>query len=217
MCWISTLDTSIFQSTCPRGARQTDSSCPAASLDFNPRAHEVHDLIQTLYHSISIISIPVPTRGTTWSSIRITVPGDFNPRAHEGHDRAIDSYIAKAKISIHVPTRGTTRAARGPYHTASFQSTCPRGARRLQIRWRLSARANFNPRAHEGHDVIADNKFYQLMISIHVPTRGTTPDRSVTAQSQTFQSTCPRGARHRHPIFNGVTGISIHVPTRGTT
>ena len=33
----------IFQSTCPRGARQKEDSCDHPLADFNPRAHEGHD------------------------------------------------------------------------------------------------------------------------------------------------------------------------------
>ena len=38
---------------------------------------------------------------------------------------------------------------------------------------------NFNPRAHEGHDVTVTNSGVVATISIHVPTRGTTSRRSV--------------------------------------
>ena len=75
----------------------------------------------------------------------------FNPRAHEGHDlkarpllearrfqstcprgarQSKAAYWSACKISIHVPTRGTT------------SDTC-----------KLGADVNFNPRAHEGHDL----------------------------------------------------------------
>ena len=55
---------------------------------------------------------------------------------------------------------------------------------------------HFNPRAHEGHDFVYPNFVVFLRISIHVPTRGTTP--------------CP----FLEYVF---LDISIHVPTRGTT
>ena len=77
------------------------------------------------------ISIHVPTRGTTRDDV---VSGDekyFNPRAHEGHDRgcALDD------------------------SPDLFQSTCPRGARQLK-HTHGDTSLNFNPRAHEGHDLI---------------------------------------------------------------
>ena len=56
---------------------------------------------------------------------------------------------------------------------------------------------NFNPRPHKGDDQCREIvKAYPQTISIHVPTRGTTPDPHGTAAKLL---------------------ISIHVPTRGTT
>ena len=54
-------------------------------------------------------------------------------------------------------------------------------------------------------------------ISIHVPTRGTTPVEIRTESPHEFQSTCPRGARQIDDNEFGAWKISIHVPTRGTT
>ena len=100
--------------------------------------------------------------------------------------------------------------------SGGFQSTCPRGARQLDIR----SLANW-------------------CISIHVPTRGTTMSSTRLFRTSKFQSTCPRGARrsalqhiprsahfnprahegHDDQYLHGCGGIriSIHVPTRGTT
>ena len=55
--------------------------------------------------------------------------------------------------------------------------------------------ADFNPRAHEGHDAVAIRL-----------------DRG-----DAFQSTCPRGARLQDVACLCELWISIHVPTRGTT
>ena len=77
-----------------------------------------------------MISIHVPTRGTTSSLPLLQAFTYFNPRAHEGHDpaecipaesclyfnpRAHEGHDAESNqggdmvsISIHVPTRGTT-------------------------------------------------------------------------------------------------------------
>ena len=97
-----------FQSTCPRGARHTLARTRSDLRNFNPRAHEGHDDHRMVNHP---------------------AVKDFNPRAHEGHDvcteRSFDCY--------------------------GFQSTCPRGARLTRFAATLSP-CNFNPRAHEGHD-----------------------------------------------------------------
>ena len=141
-----------------------------------------------------LISIHVPTRGTTrFPRYSISI-SHFNPRAHEGHDALADSSGDRTAISIHVPTRGTTAAkhahvigcvisihvpTRGttryfclrafsahfnpraheghdcPFipqpDVILFQSTCPRGARRVTLAFHF-VRCHFNPRAHEGHD-----------------------------------------------------------------
>ena len=161
--------------------------------NFNPRAHEGHDAPALLPGGCTPISIHVPTRGTTHAPAPVHVSNYFNPRAHEGHDlrktsrlnrwifqstcprgarRQVGTHIIKFVISIHVPTRGTTTALH-----------------------RRVVRLNFNPRAHEGHDVmmlcVMLTSLFQstcprgarpddvvrnanIIISIHVPTRGTT-------------------------------------------
>ena len=140
---------------------------------FNPRAHEGHDAILTscvraqrfqstcprgarLYLRVRLlfplISIHVPTRGTTIRFEGLRLRCYFNPRAHEGHDCS----MTKGVTNIYV-----------------FQSTCPRGARRKHADTQ-SVYLDFNPRAHEGHDDGYLPASDPCGISIHVPTRGTT-------------------------------------------
>ena len=161
--------------------------------NFNPRAHEGHDLRRAdtyadfpfqstcprgarrgcgLDDCSVFISIHVPTRGTTRVLCKTGCRGYFNPRAHEGHDAAA----------------GAMQMVR------RFQSTCPRGARRGREALPLGI-YNFNPRAHEGHDVM----------------------QMISGFLASFQSTCPRGARREVGCYLLGGCISIHVPTRGTT
>ena len=141
--------------------------------NFNPRAHEGHD---------------VPHRAVRWIMVfQSTCPRGARPRA------AMRSH--ELEISIHVPTRGTTSVPSVRDGVISFQSTCPRGARpvpRLRAPlWQgisihvptrgttshiitLIIIQNFNPRAHEGHDCLLSPGCCDATISIHVPTRGTT-------------------------------------------
>ena len=121
-----------------------------------------------------------------------------------------------------------------------FQSTLPRGER-LDFKQRDGCSADFNPRSHEGSDMIYDYGRANKWISIHAPTRGATGrswnvknmvtgfqstlprgERPVHAAESTasnkFQSTLPRGERHDMVQDAGsVTEISIHAPTRGAT
>ena len=94
----------------------------------------------------------MPTRGTTWG--------------------VYDAQLQQV-ISIHVPTRGTT-----PYLECKFTGT------------------DFNPRAHEGHDVAAAAA---VSAAVH------------------FNPRAHEGHDARLAIFSEADGISIHVPTRGTT
>ena len=206
-----------FQSTCPRGARPIISANAPRQIHFNPRAHEGHDDDVGAGGGGGVISIHVPTRGTTLHTaprrlrpvFQSTCPRgarlsgvtgsgktkDFNPRAHEGHDARHCECIPSIGISIHVPTRGTTMIIIHEYNSKEFQSTCPRGARHHWDEPRALTN-NFNPRAHEGHDKCVMQGPLAPAISIHVPTRGTT---------NKIEPVTPT------PV------ISIHVPTRGTT
>ena len=58
------------------------------AINFNPRAHEGHDVsLLLLFYSSN----------------------HFNPRAHEGHDMIPGFYMFhEYEISIHAPMRGTT-------------------------------------------------------------------------------------------------------------
>ena len=76
-----------------------------------------------------------------------------------------------------------------------FQSTFPRGERRLCISIQVRAGC-FNPRSHEGNDPLTNATACENGVSIHVPTRGTT----LTMRN----------------LLKDVE-VSIHVPTRGTT
>ena len=122
-------------------------------LNFNPRSHVGNDAGSVSILRRNIISIHVPTWGTTNSGtlsavccfISIHVPtwgttvhyiikgsehGNFNPRSHVGNDGAI------------VPIRQRELA---------FQSTFPRGERRCCVCEAIAV-VNFNPRSHVGND-----------------------------------------------------------------
>ena len=103
-----------FQSTRPRGARQE----PVPDDD-----------------EATPISIHAPTRGATENDILPSHNNhNFNPRAHEGRDSAdIGNQSGTLRISIHAPTRGATGIRGRSWLTTTFQSTRPRGARRMRF------------------------------------------------------------------------------------
>ena len=229
-----------FQSTCLREARHGRINVHRDLENFNPRAYARHDDIDTEQTILEIISIHVPTRGTT-------IPGqrphqsvtNFNPRAYARHD---------------------LRPGRTLLLGLVFQSTCLREARPWPAGVSIP-HGHFNPRAYARHDRRRCQRRASRRISIHVPTRGTTRTVAVRARSSHFnprayarhdvriltlrpkqfgfQSTCLREARPscsfneafifyfnprayaRHDSRGGEpqqqVPISIHVPTRGTT
>ena len=163
----------LFQSTCPRGARPTRRYNPIIAKHFNPRAHEGHD-----------------PSGLSQSKSYV----DFNPRAHEGHDADIIRRASIHSISIHVPTRGTTMMLRVWVLMCQFQSTCPRGARHaLMIPGFM--RVDFNPRAHEGHDSALLRVYHTSEAFQSTCPRGARHNGCNRQLKNIFQSTCPRGAR----------------------
>ena len=99
-------------------------------------------------------------------------------------------------ISIHAPARGATVRHVSVYFDIQFQSTLPRGERRISSVLIMST-IYFNPRSREGSDV---SRLFQLIDSL------------------LFQSTLPRGERLAPSLWLfQPLNISIHAPARGAT
>ena len=101
----------------------------------------------------------------------------------------------RTQISIHVPAWGTTWILKSSSACFLFQSTFPRGERRVSDA-QMAAITDFNPRSRVGNDGIIRDIVEDFMISIHVPAWGTT-------QESWHWGKCLL--------------ISIHVPAWGTT
>ena len=120
------------------------------------------------------ISIHVPSWGTTTGSMdRSLCLFYFNPRSLVGNDGQVDSWQQFSDISIHVPSWGTTGNTANPASVTEFQSTFPRGERQWN---RRSYRKyfHFNPRSLVGNDWDDLDGPRPTVISIHVPSWGTT-------------------------------------------
>ena len=126
-------------------------------------------------------------------------------------------------ISIHAPTRGATKPDCKLVATVLFQSTLPRGERLWQ-----GFTAEYNPiisihAPTRGATTDSSKAVGADIISIHAPTRGATiafsvfsvplrnfnprshegsdnADLNMRSSKQKFQSTLPRGERHRPQI-----------------
>ena len=106
-------------------------------LNFNPRSHEGSDIDEAQLLFNSRISIHAPTRGATQTDrIRDRQSYNFNPRSHEGSDILRHTFATRCIISIHAPTRGATIIGRCCHKYRRFQSTLPRGERRICTRER---------------------------------------------------------------------------------
>ena len=120
----------------------------------------------------------------------------FNPRAHAGRDAHGSAIMDIQQWFQSTRPRGARRMwfvrAEGE---SKFQSTRPRGAR-LRRDILLDVGHCFNPRAHAGRDSAGATGHYRLLVSIHAPTRGATTSTELMTNGFKFQSTRPRGARH---------------------
>ena len=121
----------------------------------------------------------------------------FNPRPRAGGDGAGYGVRAGYRCFNPRPRAGGDHACRlrGMTSNALFQSTPPRGGRRLAA-MRVPMRE---------------------LVSIHAPARGATLVSPRCAGTYAFQSTPPRGGRRRWPASIGIWIVSIHAPARGAT
>ena len=100
-----------------------------------------------------------------------------------------------------------------------FQSTHPRGVRLRRRERSSSSSSYFNPRTHVGCDHTARTLFltsWYFNPRTHVGCD--VSPRLLSALASQFQSTHPRGVRHRiTPALEDCSEISIHAPTWGAT
>ena len=162
-----------FQSTHPRGVRLSISLSIHHSSSFNPRTHEGCDYDYCASLQPSNVSIHAPTRGATFSS---RVRQQFT------------------QVSIHAPTRGATKEIQNSNDWSFVSIHAPtRGATSIAVH--ILYVIGFNPRTHEGCDLIKLNNCLYIYVSIHAPTRGATLQFLIFPQFTKFQSTHPRGVR----------------------
>ena len=209
----------------PRAGGDASSSRHADALDacFNPRPRAGGDLDRWSTSCASMhVSIHAPARGATASDcVRACDVHCFNPRPRAGGDRSMPTMrLQLTRVSIHAPARGATPVPGiDMLDRYQFQSTPPRGGRRhagapmrdaVDVSIHAPARGatgmsstlhalvtGFNPRPRAGGDVDRDRNCHTLDV---------------------FQSTPPRGGRHRDARqYVAIDDVSIHAPARGAT
>ena len=168
-----------FQSTRPCGARPQSPSTATPPPSFNPRARVGRD----------------PTR-----FLQRATRNRFNPRARVGRDldRVLQRGLQRGvsihapvwgatpvppalchppQVSIHAPVWGATEFSVLESHAYMlFQSTRPCGARRALANKPLWLNAGFNPRARVGRDPRQSRESIRVLVSIHAPVWGATPN-----------------------------------------
>ena len=133
-----------------------------------------NDGVKAQWGGSSYISIHVPSWGTTASGDPSTAPD---------------------RISIHVPSWGTTIHRHAEVDYVQFQSTFPRGERRLSYE---ATSRDMSISIHVPSWGTTRSLFdlpFPLPISIHVPSWGTTSMLAGCGKAYPFQSTFPRGER----------------------
>ena len=152
---------------------------------FNPRSLVGNDGKDSGQEKGGYISIHVPSWGTTMEKplsypnqqISIHVPS-------WGTTRSLFDLPFPLPISIHVPSWGTTSMLAGCGKAYPFQSTFPRGERLYSSR-NLYHCWDFNPRSLVGNDDFYEEAAALYLISIHVPSWGTTAVKKNTSQDET--------------------------------
>ena len=188
----------MFQSTLPRGERQQ----PVRTIE-----------------PVNIVSIHVPTRGTTGvpgrsypgEGVSIHVPTRGTTLAF------IDDLIIR-DVSIHVPTRGTTVLKYLKMCFWGFQSTFPRGERH-NFYFCVDKFVCFNPRSHEGNDQAA--WLSDIGYRSFNPRSHEGNDLHQMWRVKYHKGFNPRSHEgNDDPCIHRLDQlffVSIHVPTRGTT
>ena len=106
-----------------------------------------------IMYGIVKISIHVPAWGTTiMVAILASLNLNFNPRSRVGNDKRNRYSASKHVISIHVPAWGTTMEDGISPDCSLFQSTFPRGERRIKGAYNVASKLDFNPRSRVGND-----------------------------------------------------------------
>jgi len=225
----------LFQSTRPRGARQLTNwgyllwavsiHAPAGGatradtqtlngLCFNPRARGGRDSfygcvdgckpfqstrprgarrwLDLVFDDLEV-SIHAPAGGATTLAVNNLFASRFNPRARGGRDSLYQAVKCRSM----------------------FQSTRPRGARRIYFE--RPAKVVVSIHAPAGGATRVWDTCTRLFC-FNPRARGGRDSRKITDYSSiTFQSTRPRGARLALNIVRYLTFVSIHAPAGGAT
>ena len=172
--------------------------------DFNPRSHKGSDVSSSTGNTVFKISIHAPTRGATRRLTRKSnALQNFNPRSHKGSDLRVTSRLSTRQNFNPRSHKGSDLRYKRNKNRAKFQSTLPQGERQVRddllkagliisihaptrgatggSRLATSESKDFNPRSHNGSDIMTTDMKLPITISIHAPTRGATATARLTS------------------------------------
>ena len=101
------------------------------------------------------ISIHAPTKGATkYNHMKKCWSLYFNPRSHEGSDKDDKKSVHTKPISIHAPTKGATSTYRTLFMLQAISIHAPTKGATIAKPCNRPLSGNFNPRSHEGSDLV---------------------------------------------------------------
>ena len=122
----------------------------------------------------------------------------FNPRSREGSDDDRRRTNRRNLISIHAPARGATVWLVPPSPIIGISIHAPaRGATNGKVQPSSDVMISIHAPAR-GATYSCSRLYSYHNISIHAPARGATGKCQSSTSTALFQSTLPRGERHRH-------------------
>ena len=141
---------------------------------FNPRPHAGDDGGGPDQRQKGRISTHVPMRGTTVHARGNTSAWRFQPTSPCGGRPSSLAPLSTVKVFQPTsPCGGRQRSMTTSSSISPFQPTSPCGGRRFCV-GKNSTLFHFNPRPHAGDDSAPNCNTASLIISTHVPMRGTT-------------------------------------------
>jgi len=187
-----------FQSTRPRGARQSRPLSVLTSIQFQstrPRGARLSWDGSRLHHDKFQSTRPRGARQNM--GISISYLSRFNPRAREGRDGIQKSSQRRQHVSIHAPARGATRAVLFPRQIMAVSIHAPaRGATWMVLTLAMVSWVSIHAPAR-GATRYVRPLLVTDDVSIHAPARGATAiNRSPCFRDARFNPRAREGRDH---------------------
>ena len=187
---------------------------------FNPRSPHGERLDLTFSIKAWVISIHAPRTGSDQPQRVEIILGNISIHApRTGSDRKERKKLAKNLISIHAPRTGSDDACILPDSCfRKFQSTLPARGATPDVRFRISAKGDFNPRSPHGERrALPIHPRLSARFQSTLPARGATWERVGMGADRTISIHAPRTGSDLNSLHHVKrVVISIHAPRTGS-